>query len=269
MPEELQVQMPILKQVLDAMGILRLEQEGWEADDLLGTISRRCEAEGIDCVVVTGDKDSFQLITERTRVLHVKSRMGQTETIDYTPDRFRAEYGFEPIRMIDLKALMGDSSDNIPGVPGVGEKTAMLLVQTYGGIDDMYADLSALDVKEGVRKKLAEGAESARMSYDLATIRCDAPVELDLDATAWNYDFKPELYGLFLKLGFTKFIEKYKLPPEEGAPAETREFVGECKSEFLRSLEEVRAAAADLEGKTACILCGEALEYAVFHVDET
>ena len=269
MPEELQVQMPILKQVLDAMGILRLEQEGWEADDLLGTLSRQCEGAGGDCVIVTGDKDSFQLITAGTRVLHVKSRMGQTETIDYTPDRFRAEYGFEPIRMIDLKALMGDSSDNIPGVPGVGEKTAMHLVQTYGGIDAIYADLSALDVKDGVRKKLAEGAESARMSYELATIRCDAPVALDLDATKWNYDFKPELYELFLKLGFTKFIEKYKLTPGETADAPTAGFTGECKSEFLRDLEAVRAAAGRMEGMTAYVLCGEELEYAVFHVDET
>ena len=125
MPEELAVQMPILKEVLDAMGVFRMELEGYEADDLLGTAARQCEAAGNECVIATGDRDSFQLITERTRVLHIKSRMGQTETINYTVARFREEYGFDPIRMIDLKALMGDASDNIPGVAGIGEKTAL------------------------------------------------------------------------------------------------------------------------------------------------
>ena len=121
-PEELVVQMPLLKQTLDHMGIRRLELAGWEADDLLGTVAKRCEAAGWACEIVTGDKDSLQLITDTTHVCHVKTRMGQTETIEYTPEVFRAEYGFDPIHMIDLKALMGDSSDNIPGVPGIGEK---------------------------------------------------------------------------------------------------------------------------------------------------
>ena len=266
MPEELQVQMPLLKQVLDAMGILRLELEGWEADDLLGTLARQCEGAGGDCVIVTGDKDSFQLITERTRVLHVKTRMGQTETIDYTPARFFEEYGFEPIQMIDLKALMGDSSDNIPGVPGVGEKTAMQLVQTYGGIDRIYADLAALDVKDGVRRKLAEGAESARMSHALATIRTDAPVTLDLAAARWDRDFRPELYDLFLRLGFTKFIEKFGLRP--AAAPEAPEYAGTCLTVPLTCAADVEQAAAALVGKTACVVCGPALDWAVFHVSE-
>ncbi|MBE6913556.1 MAG: DNA polymerase I [Ruminococcaceae bacterium] len=259
MPEELRQQMPVLKQVLDAMGIARAELEGWEADDLLGTLSRRCEAEGQECVIVTGDKDSLQLITEKTRVLHVKTRMGQTETVNYTPARFTEEYGFAPLRMIDLKALMGDSSDNIPGVPGVGEKTAMALVQTYGALDAIYADPDALDVKPGVRKKLVEGEESARMSLELATIRCDAPIEFDLTQACWSTaDFKPALYGLFLRLGFTKLIEKYKLTPGvESAPV--REFAGECKSVVLRTAEDVQAAAAALAGKTACVYSADGI----------
>lgn len=122
MPEELAVQMPLLKQVLDAMGILRLELEGYEADDLLGTAARICEQAGWDCRIVTGDKDSFQLISDKTHICHVKSRMGQTTTTEYTPEVFTEEYGFAPKHIVDLKALMGDSSDNIPGVPGVGEK---------------------------------------------------------------------------------------------------------------------------------------------------
>ena len=135
MPEELAVQMPILKEVLDDMGIRRYELEGYEADDILGTAASVCEKEGWDCVIVTGDKDSLQLVSDTTTVCNVKTRMGQTETILYTPEEFRREYGFAPLRMIDLKALMGDSSDNIPGVPGVGEKTALELIRKYDTID--------------------------------------------------------------------------------------------------------------------------------------
>ena len=190
MPEELAVQIPILKEVLDEMGILRLELEGYEADDLLGTVGKRCEASGWDCCIVTGDKDSFQLISETTHVCHVKSRMGQTETKEYTPELFREEYGFEPVRIIDLKALMGDSSDNIPGVPGVGEKTAMDLVQRYGTLQHIYDKLDELDIKEGVRKKLREGRESAELSYELATICTAVPIEFEPADALWHANYK-------------------------------------------------------------------------------
>lgn len=228
MPEELAVQMPILKQVLDTMGIMRVEQEGYEADDLLGTMSRLCEKSGHSCVIVTGDKDSFQLITDSTRVLHVKTRMGQTETISYTPERFFEEYGFQPPRMVDLKALMGDASDNIPGVAGVGEKTALDLIRRFDSVENIYSSLDTLDVKDSIRKKLAAGANSAKMSYELATIDTAVPMDFDPEQARWDGQFTPELYGLFKTLGFTKFIEKYKLtpPPEEAAPAPA--FSGEC-----------------------------------------
>ena len=147
MPEELAVQMPILKEVLDDMGIRRYELEGYEADDILGTAASICEKDGWECVIVTGDKDSLQLVSEGTTVCNVKSRMGQTETILYTPETFAQEYGFAPKGMVDLKALMGDSSDNIPGVPGVGEKTALDLVRRYGTVDEIYAKLDALDIR--------------------------------------------------------------------------------------------------------------------------
>ena len=213
MPEDLAIQMPILKDVLDAMGIVRLELEGFEADDLLGSVWRRCGASGAECVIATGDRDAFQLITEHTRVLHTKTFRDRTETVNYTKERFEDEYGFAPPRLVDLKALMGDASDNIPGVAGVGEKTALALVRRYGSIGRIYADLDALDVKDGVRKKLREGEDSAMLSYELATIVTNAPVAFDLEAARWNANYKPELYDLFIKLGFTKFIEKWGLRP--------------------------------------------------------
>ena len=222
MPEELAVQMPLLKETLDAMGIKRYELEGFEADDILGTAAKKCEKEGWDCVIVTGDKDSLQLITEKTVVCNVKTRMGQTDTVLYTPERFREEYGFAPELMVDLKALMGDASDNIPGVPGVGEKTAMDIVRRYGCIDDIYAKLDSMDIKEGVRKKLREGEESARSSYWLATIMRDIPLDFKPSDNLWHSDYTDALYDVFKRLGFNKFIEKWGLTPSADKP-ETQE----------------------------------------------
>ena len=221
MPEELAVQMPILKEVLDAMNIPRYELSGWEADDLIGTIARKCEAEGWQCIAVTGDKDSFQLIDDNTFVKHVKTRMGQTETVLYTPEVFRTEYGFDPIHMIDLKALMGDTSDNIPGVAGVGEKTATDLIQRFNSIEKIYAELETLDIKDSVRNKLAAGKNDAEMSYDLAEIRCCAPIEFSAEDNKVQKPDNDKLYEIFKRLEFFKMIEKMGLhaPMSETAVA--------------------------------------------------
>lgn len=245
MPEELAVQMPLLKQTLDYMGVRRLELAGWEADDLLGTVARRCEAAGWTCDVVTGDKDSLQLITDSTHVFNVKTRMGQTDTIEYTPERFREEYGFDPIRMIDLKALMGDSSDNIPGVPGIGEKTAKDLLVRFGTVADIYRDLDALDIKPGVRKKLTEGRESAQLSFDLATIRTDAPIDFALESAIWDHDYQPELYDWFRRLNFTSLSEKWGLQPADGAgaPSSALPAVDVADQDALHTLEQAVTAA--------------------------
>ena len=214
MPPELAMQLPVMKQVLSAMSVPCYELAGYEADDLIGTISRKCQAAGWDCVIVTGDKDSLQLITDRTKVKLVSTRMGQTTTKDMTPETFREQYGFDPIHMIDLKALMGDTSDNIPGVPGVGEKTAMALVQEYGAIDEIYRLLPDLHAKPAAIRKLTEGEESARHSYWLATIVTDAPLAFD-PAENLRRPFRPELYDLFLRLEFQKLIDKYHLRPHQ------------------------------------------------------
>ena len=217
MPEELAMQLPVMKDVLDAMNVPRYELAGYEADDLIGTISRKCEAAAWDCVIVTGDKDSLQLITGHTTVKLVSTRMGQTTTKDMTPETFREEYGFDPIHIIDLKALMGDSSDNYPGVPGVGEKTAMELIQKYESVDAIYDKLPDVEAKPAAIRKLAEGEASARQSYRLATILTDAPLEFDPQA---NLRKAPSdaLYPLFLKLEFNKLIEAYKLTPPANLP---------------------------------------------------
>ena len=214
MPPELAMQLPVMKQVLSAMSVPCYELAGYEADDLIGTISRKCQAAGWDCVIVTGDKDTLQLITDRTKVKLVSTRMGQTTTKDMTPETFREQYGFDPIHMIDLKALMGDTSDNIPGVPGVGEKTAMALVQEYGTIDEIYRLLPDLHAKPAAIRKLTEGEESARHSYWLATIVTDAPLDFD-PAENLRRPFRPELYDLFLRLEFQKLIDKYHLRPHQ------------------------------------------------------
>ncbi len=220
MPDDLAVQMPVLKDLLAAMGIKQLAAEGWEADDVLGTVAKICEGENWLCEIVTGDRDSFQLITDSTDVLHVKSSKGKTETVDYTPERFREEYGFEPPLMVDLKALMGDASDNIPGVAGIGEKTALDLVRRFGTVDSIYENLDSLDIKDSVRKKLAAGEESARMSYELATISRDAPVELDPKEAVWQLRPSSELLDALKRLGFNRWIERWGLAEEQVGIAE-------------------------------------------------
>ena len=219
MPEELAVQMPVLKRLLDAMNIRRYELEGWEADDLLGTMARINGEAGGQTVVVTGDKDSLQLITDSTTVKLVSTRMGRTTTRNMTPEVFREEYGFDPVHIIDLKALMGDTSDNIPGVKGIGEKTAMALLAQYPSIDQLYAHLDTVEVKPAARKKLVEGEADARMSYDLATIRCQAPMDFHPQDTLRQPFHNDELYQLLLELEFSKLIDKLGVRPTTSTAA--------------------------------------------------
>ena len=238
MPEELAQQMPVLKDVLDAMNIPRYELAGYEADDLIGTISRKCESAGWDCVIVTGDRDSLQLVTEHTKVKLISTRMGQTTTKDMTPESFWEVYGFDPIHIIDLKALMGDASDNIPGVKGIGEKTAMTLIQKYQTVDALYAAMPEVDAKPAVLKKLETGEADARMSHHLATIITNAPLAFDPKENLCR-PAKPELYHLFLRLEFNKLIEKMGLTGED-IPPEAKEGEPEIaiQTEHVTSIEQ-------------------------------
>ena len=211
MPEELAQQMPVLKQVLTAMNIPIYECQGWEADDVIGTVGKICSNHGWECVIVTGDRDSLQLIDENVHVKLVISKGGQTTATLYDIDKFHEEYGFLPPKMVDLKALMGDNSDNIPGVPGVGPKTATELLVKFGSLDGLYENLASDDIRPKLREKLELGKDSAYLSYDLATIRTNAPIDFEPKDAIIQPPNRTELYSLFVRLEFVRLIDKYDL----------------------------------------------------------
>lgn len=213
MPDELRSQMPILKEWLSLAGYSCIECEGFEADDILGTLANICEQNGNECVISTGDRDSLQLISDKTRVLLAATRMGHTEIINYTKQALFEKYGLTPEEMIELKSLMGDSSDNIPGVQGVGEKTATDLITKYHNIDYIYENLDSLEIKDGVRAKLANGKESAYLSRDLGTICKSAPIDSDIEKYRIKEIKENELARLMTKLEFFKLMEKMGISP--------------------------------------------------------
>jgi DNA polymerase I-like protein with 3'-5' exonuclease and polymerase domains/5'-3' exonuclease len=210
MPDELAVQLPYIKRVLTAMGIPRFEVKGFEADDILGALAEQAAANGAECEILTGDRDSLQLIGGGVTIRLVK---GKGDSVLYDTAAFQAEYGFAPERLIDLKALMGDSSDSIPGVKGIGEKTALELIRTYGSLDGVYDGLNS--IKGPVRAKLEADRDMAYLSYNLAKIDRNAPVDWS-DATADITPDNDELYRLFSELEFKSLIKSYGLQPPEG-----------------------------------------------------
>lgn len=215
MPDELAQQLPLVHDVLTAMGIPYMEKPGYEADDLLGTLSQQANDRGDTCLIVTGDKDSLQLIGGGTSVLLAVTRRGQTTTTEYTTEVFREVYGFDPIHMIDLKALMGDTSDNIPGVQGIGEKTAMGLIQKFGSVQAVYDNIDDPFIKKAQRTKLLNGRESAEQSLWLVTIVRDVPLETNIGDLPPMQMNEAELYNLFTRLEFKNFITRLGLQPPE------------------------------------------------------
>ncbi len=211
MPEELRQQMPVLKEWLTLAGHTCIECEGFEADDILGTLAAACEKSGNTCVIATGDRDSLQLVSEQTRVLLTATKMGKPEIINYTPEALFEKYGLTPPEMIELKALMGDSSDNIPGVAGVGEKTATDLISRYHSIDYIYENLDSLEIKAGVLAKLKDGKDSAFLSRWLGTICKEAPINTDISAYKTGDIKKNELAALMTRLEFFKLMERMGL----------------------------------------------------------
>lgn len=229
-PDELLSQFPILKEWLTLAGYHCIECEGFEADDILGTLAETAEKSTHECVIATGDRDSLQLVSEHTRVLLTATKMGRPEVTDYDPAALLEKYGLSPAEMIELKALMGDSSDNIPGVAGVGEKTATDLITRYHNIDYIYEHIDELEIKDGVRNKLKAGKESAFLSRELGTICRTAPINTNLDdyRTAPRRD--SELARLMTGLEFFKLMEKMGISPETStAVSENDEKVGSLK----------------------------------------
>ena len=216
MPEELAQQMPIVKQVLQAMNIPVYACQGWEADDVIGTVGKICGNNDWECVIVTGDRDSLQLIDSHVKVKLVISRMGQTTATLYDEALFTQEYGFAPPKMVDLKALMGDSSDNIPGVPGIGEKTALKLIAEYGSLDGVYEQLPTAKHTPSVRTKLENGRESAYLSQKLAQICCEVPLNITLEEIAYKGIQKADARRLFLRLEFAAFIKRFEQKRKQG-----------------------------------------------------
>lgn len=211
MPEELRVQVPVLKDVIDAMNIKRLEIEGYEADDILGTVSKYCDEKGIEAVIVTGDRDSFQLISEKTRIKIPITKGGKTQTEEYNLEKFKEVYGIEPLQFIDVKGLMGDSSDNIPGVPGVGDKTALDLIKEYGSVEKVLDKEEELNVRKNVKENILNNKELALLSKRLATIDRNVPIEMDLDKLKLGEFDNEKLYELFKRLEFNSLIQKLDL----------------------------------------------------------
>ena len=245
MPEELAVQLPYAKRCMEHLGFSVITCEGYEADDILGTMGKRAAVEGVHAYVLTGDRDSLQLIDDSVSVLLVKTK----ETVEYTPKLFLETYGISPDVFVDVKALMGDSSDNIPGVAGIGEKTAFKLIGDFGSMDKLYEEYEGSSLSAGVKQKLAAGKDMAYLSRTLATIDTNAPVPQTLAQCEYNGVHAQELYELFAELEFTALIKKFGL--ENMQAAESAETVE--REETPDELAIIEDAEGYFKGKTAAL----------------
>ncbi len=213
MPDELKTQMPMIKEVLKAMNIDIVEKEGFEGDDVLGTLARYGEKQKLSVIILSGDRDTFQLVTDKTTVRIPRTKQGKTETDDYTKEKILEEYGLEPSLLIDVKGLQGDTSDNIPGVPGIGPKTAIDLIKKFGSVENLYEQIEANkdDIKGKQRERLIENKDQAFLSKTLGTIDTEVPLDdtlEDLKVEEWN---KTEVLRLFKEWNFKKYIERFNL----------------------------------------------------------
>ena len=214
MPDELAAQMPIIKDVLRAMNITIIEKEGYEADDVLGTLAKAGEADGVSVTILSGDRDTFQLATDKVTIRIPRTKAGKTEEDDFDRNKVIETYGVEPKQLIEVKGLMGDTSDNIPGVPGVGEKTALNLIKEYKSIENLYKCLdegTATSVKGKMKEKITENKELAELSRFLGTINVEVPIDEkieDLKVKEWNNEL---VLDIFKELNFNRFIDRFNL----------------------------------------------------------
>ena len=241
MPDELAEQMPIIKEVLRAMNIDIVEMEGYEADDVLGTLSRYGEKQGLEVTILSGDRDTFQLATDNITIRIPHTKGGKTETDEYNREKIIEKYGLEPKQLIDVKGLQGDSSDNIPGVPGVGEKTALSLIQKYGSIENLYdkVEKGEDDLKGKQREKIEQNKDLAFLSKTLGTINLEVPITdilEDFKVEEWN---KEKVYDLFKELNFKRYIERFSLQPGENDNSEQGKDEIENLKIVDKSLDEI------------------------------
>ncbi len=239
MPEELASQMPLLKEVLAAMNISMLEMPGYEADDIIGTVASKCGDEGIECIITTGDRDSFQLATGTTSIYLTSTRMGKSETKVITPEKIMEDYGVVPQKMIDIKSLMGDSSDNIPGVAGIGEKTAVKLINEYGSLDGVYENIE--NIKGAVKTKLESDKEMAYLSYELAEIFTQVPIEFEAENFVVKEFDKEKLAEIFTRLEFTKLLAKFGITADVKPEKKLEPVIIEDVSAAKKAVEEITA----------------------------
>ena len=211
MPEELAQQMPVLKELLADLGYRTVTAEGWEADDILGTLAAACAARKDDCFLATGDRDSLQLVSDTTTVLLAATVMGRSKTVTMDVDAIQEKYGIQPRQLIEVKSLMGDASDNIPGVKGIGEKTALTLVQNFGTLEGVYEHIDDKLIKPKQREHLLECREMAQLSHTLGTIRTDAPIDTAEGAYSVGEGNKAEAVRLLQELEIHSLIPRFGL----------------------------------------------------------
>lgn len=243
MPDELAEQMPIIKEILRAMNIDIIEKEGYEADDVIGTLSRYGEKQGLEVIILSGDRDTFQLATDKVTIRIPRTKGGKTETDLFDRNKIIETYKIEPKQLIDVKGLQGDTSDNIPGVPGVGEKTALNLIQKYGSIENLYEKIEngEDDLKGKQREKIAENKELAVLSKTLGTINLEVPIEDTLENFKVEDWDKPKVLELFKELNFNRYIDRFSLRGENTSKEENKEMfhkIDKTREEIIKLIKE-------------------------------